>query len=132
MTASSTPAPPDGVTAPWWEATRERRLTVQRCRTCGTAQHHPRPLCTTCGGGDLTFEDAAGTGTVHTFTVVHRAPVPDRDVPYVVAIVTLDEGVRLLTELVDVDPDAVRCEQPVTVRWRALDDGRHLPVFALA
>lgn len=126
------PAPADGVSVPWWDATRDRRLTVQRCRTCGAHQHHPRPLCTTCGGRDLTFVDAVGTGTVHSFTVVHRAPVADREVPYVVGIVSLDEGPRLMTELVDVDPDDVRCDQPVVVRWRALDDGRHLPLFAPA
>ena len=116
-------------TAEWWNATRERRLVVQRCNACGAFQHYPRALCTTCGATDLTFDEVTGTGSVVSFTVVHRAPSNQFTPPYVVALVRLDEGVQLLTNIVAA-PEDVRCDQPVAVVWAALDDGRHLPQFA--
>ena len=122
--------PVDDVTAPWWDATRERRLLVQRCESCGHLQHYPRALCTACGATDLGWDVASGRGTVDTFTVVHR-PLPGFEPPYVVARVRLAEGVVLLTNVVDVEPDGVRCDQAVRVSWRPLEDGRHLPVFTL-
>ena len=144
--------PVDDVTQPWWDATRERRLLVQRCNACGSHQHYPRALCavrgsTGCGGTDLGWVEAAGTGTVDSFTVVHRG-LPGFAAPYVVARVRLDlpggeRGVVLLTNLVDVDLslaegddpadlDArIRCDDAVSLRWRPLSDGRHLPVFGL-
>jgi uncharacterized protein len=126
---SRTVANPTPITQGWWDATRDQRLVIQSCTTCGHRQHEPRTLCRACAGDDLGHLDAAGTGTVVSFTVIHRAPSPDVDAPYVVAIVELDEGVRLLTNLVDVDPVDVTCDMPVTVTWLALDDGRHLPQY---
>ena len=124
--------PVDGVTQPWWDATRERRLLVQRCQGCEHLQHYPRALCTSCGGTSLGWVDAAGRGTIDSFTVVHRG-LPGFEAPYVVARVRLAEGVLLLTNIVDLDDGtraSLRCDQPVTLTWRALADGRHLPVFA--
>lgn len=114
----------------WIEAAGDRRLLVQRCQSCGAHQHYPRSLCTSCHGTDLELVDASGRGVVHSFTVIHRAPRPDVAVPYVVAIIELEEGVRLLSHVVDCEPDEVRCDQPVSVRWRPGADGRPLPVFA--
>ena len=122
-----TEIPVDEVTGPWWEAIRERRLTVQRCRECGHRQHYPRALCTGCGGDDLDLVDVSGRGTVDSFTVVHRAP--GLTTPYVVARVRLAEGPVMLTNLVGADPDDWACDAPVHVDWRPLPDGRHLPVF---
>jgi uncharacterized protein len=124
------PITPD--TKAWWEATRDRRLVVQRCRHCGHHQHYPRDLCTACAGADLELVPAGGRGTVYSFTVVHRAPGPPFDPPYVVALVRLDEGPQVLTNIVGCEPSEVRCDQPVTVSWEPLDDGRHLPVFTPA
>lgn len=122
-------AEPDGVTRPWWDATRDERLTVQRCRTCGRSQHYPRASCRSCGSVDLELAPATGRGIVHSFTVVHRTPHPAFTTPYVVALVDLDEGVRLLTNVVGCDPDGVRCGIAVRVTWEPLPDGRRLPVF---
>jgi uncharacterized protein len=119
----------DGATQGWWDATRERRLVVQRCEACGHHQHYPRPLCLACSSTEVAFVDAVGTGHVHSFTVVHRAPTDDFTPPYVVALVRLAEGPVLMSNIVGCDPEEVRCEMPVRVDWRALDDGRHLPVF---
>lgn len=124
----------------WWDATRERRFLLQRCSACGTVQHHPRLLCTGCGatGDVLGWAEASGDATVHAVTVVHRAGADHVTAPYAVALVDLAEGPRLLTWVVDVDPDQVRCDQPVRLAWRPHpDDGdgerpRHLPVFVPA
>lgn len=122
--------PPDEVTGGWWEATRQRRLVLQRCAACDRAQHPPRALCAGCGSTtDLEWVDASGAGTVDTCTVVHRAPSPAFTPPYVVARVRLPEGPVLLTNVVDTDPYAVGIGDRVRLGWRPLPDGRALPVF---
>lgn len=124
---------PDAITADWWAATREHRLTVQRCSACAGAQHPPRSVCIHCGRTDtLRLQDAAGTGVVDSFTVVYRAPAPDLEVPYVIARVRLDEGVICLTRLTNADPNAWRIGDRVVVDWVDLADGRALPVFVPA
>ncbi|MEU8132011.1 Zn-ribbon domain-containing OB-fold protein [Streptodolium elevatio] len=120
---------PDEVTGPWWDATRERRLVVQRCADCGRLQHYPRALCTACGKTLLEFTGVTGRGRVDTFTVTYRAPRPEIEVPYVVARVRLHEGPILLSTVVGCAPEAVVCDMPVVVDWRPLPDGRALPVF---
>lgn len=114
----------------WFAAARERRLLVQTCLACGHRQHHPRAVCTRCGRMKrLGWTEAAGTGTVDSFTVVHRAPGPDFDPPYVIARVRLAEGPLLLTRIVGCPPGTVRCDQPVRLDWWARPDGSVLPVF---
>ncbi len=123
--------PGDELTAGWWDATREHRLTLQRCGACSGAQHPPRAVCVSCGSpGELVLCDAAGRGVVDSFPVVHQAPVRDLEVPYVIARVRLDEGPILLTRLEGrEDPDAWRIDDRVTVGWVDLADARALPVF---
>jgi len=123
--------PVDDVTAPWWEATRGQTLLIQQCSACGHLQHYPRALCTACGATALGWMESPGVGVVDSFTVVHRGLPGYAEAPYVVARVRLAEGVVLLTNLVDVDQAALRCDQPAELRWRALSDGRHLPVFTV-
>ena len=110
---------PDAVTAPFWEGVAEGVLRIQRCASCGRHVFYPRAVCPHCGGTDLTWVESTGAGRVHSFTVVHRAPPDYRDeVPYVVALVELEEGVRLMTRLVEVEPSAVRVDLPVEVAIR--------------
>ena len=111
----------------WWEATRDRRLLVQSCARCEHRQHYPRAMCTRCGGTDLGWIEAGGGGTVYSFTHSHRSPDPSAFEPsYTIAIVTLDEGPRLLTT---VTGPGVRCDTRVRLGWKPLEDGRYLPVF---
>lgn len=118
--------PADEMTAAWWDATREHRLTVQACTACGHLQHPPRALCTGCGGTDHLVQQAvSGAGTVDTYTVVYRSPRPDVETPYVIARVRLAEGPILLTRL----PVEPTIGDAVTVGWVDLPDGRALPVF---
>lgn len=104
-------------TAPYWEAARAGRLLLPRCRTCGRAHHHPRPWCPHCWSQDLTWEEAAGTGEVVTFTVVHQPPSPAFETPYVLAVIELDDGPRMMANVVDVDPSAVRIGLRVAVTF---------------
>ncbi len=120
----------DPLTRPYWSAARAGRLLVQRCTTCGHTQHYPRARCRRCLGEPV-WEQSSGTGRVHTFTVVrqnHAAPF-DRLQPYVVAMVDLDDGPRLLSNLTDVAPDDVAIGLPVEVWFLVVDDDVALPMF---
>ncbi len=123
--------PADELTAGWWAATREHRLAVQVCDSCAGVQHPPRAVCTHCGRSDrLTLQDASGGGEVDSYTVVHQAPAPNVEVPYVIARVRLDEGVVLLTRLEGrEDLESWRIDERVVLDWVDLPDGRALPVF---
>jgi uncharacterized OB-fold protein len=110
---------PDADTAPFWNAVAAGRLDVQRCQSCRRYVFYPRSLCPHCGGVDLKWATVTGRATVYSFTVVHRAPAEfQAEAPYVVALVDLEEGVRMLTRLVDVEPAAVRVAMPVEVTLR--------------
>lgn len=122
-------AQPDAITQPWWDATREGKLMVQRCAACGRHQHYPRNICTSCGRLDPELVETAGRGTVYSHTTVHRAPHPAFTPPYVVVLVRLAEGPVLLANIVGAEPGSVRCDMPVKLMWEDLEDGRRLPVF---
>jgi uncharacterized OB-fold protein len=100
---------PTPETRPYWEAARRHELTLQRCRGCGRFFFYPRAVCPHCFGAELEWQRVSGRGTLHTFTIVHRGL---RDFPlgppYVIAIVELAEGPRLMTNLVGVEPDPTR------------------------
>lgn len=114
----------DPESAPWWEACGRGELLVRRCQACGRAHLHPRVHCPTCWSEDVDWEVASGRGRLHTWSVVHRNDLPpfgDR-VPYVAALVDLEEGPRMATAIVDADPDGLTIDQPVTVVFRAVPD----------
>ena len=118
----------DPTTAPFWEGTRSGVLLIQRCRDCGRHQFYPRPFCLSCASDSVEWIQAAGTGTVYSRTTVHRAPPGATvDAPFVVAIVELDEGPRMLTALAG---GPSRIGDRVTVRWRTRAEGPPVPVFA--
>jgi uncharacterized OB-fold protein len=116
---------------PFWAATAEHRLVLQRCAACGAVQHYPRSACRVCLSTELAWIDAAGTGTVYSFTVVRRPMMPAfrEAAPYVYALVDLDEGVRMITNVVGVAVDDVRIGQRVRVVFEAAEDGTMLPLF---
>jgi len=119
-------------TAFFWEGTREGELRIQRCRACGSLRHPPGPLCPRCGSHDRGHVLASGRGTVYSFVVHHRPPVPGKRLPLVIALVELEEGVRMLGELQDVDPGAVQVGQAVRSRMQRVDDELTLPQWVPA
>jgi uncharacterized OB-fold protein len=125
---------PTPISAPFWQAAREGRLVVQRCEHCGHRQHYPRSLCTRCGGERLGWHECSGRGRVKTFTVIRRAvsAAYEPDVPYVVALVELEEGPTLMSNVVGPTAQAVRIGSPVRVRFDAWTPELSVPVFVLA
>ena len=123
---------PEPDTGPFWEATREERLTYQVCRRCGGVVFYPRSHCTHCTSLDLDLRTSAGRGSIYSFTVIRQQGHPffRGRVPYVVAYVDLDEGFRMLTE-VKGDPGLVGIGQRVEVRWEEGDEVR-VPIFVPA
>ena len=115
----------------FWEALARHELYFQRCRDCGTKRFYPRALCTSCLSSATEWVRASGRGTVHTFSVTHQNQVPGfRDeLPYVLAIVELEEGVRLMTNVVGCAPDAVRIGMAVEVVFEDVTPEVTLPKF---
>lgn len=114
-------------TAFFWEGTAVGELRIQRCPDCGTLRHPPGPMCPSCGGGKADHVVAGGRGEVFSYVVHHHPAVPGRTVPFVVALVELEEGVRMLGELLDVDPQRVRIGMPVRAALTEVDDELTLP-----
>lgn len=123
---------PTPETRPFWEAARRHELMLPRCRQCGPVFFYPRATCPRCLSTDLAWTVVSGRGTLHTFTIVHRGarnfPLPS---PYVMAIVELDEGPRMMTNLVGVTPDPAALEigMPVEVAWADVTPEVTLPHF---
>ena len=125
------PAPiPDAETEPYWQAVNEGRLMVQRCTVCGRSQLYPRWRCLRCRG-EVEWVDAGGGGTVYSFTVIRQnfSRSFKHLIPYVVALVDLDEGPRLMTNLVGVDPDDVEIGMRVRVKFEQVSDEASVPLF---
>jgi uncharacterized protein len=104
------------LTAPFWEAARRHELVCQRCTKCSSWIFYPREQCPTCFSRDLEWAPVSGRGRVFAFTIIHQPANAafESEVPYAYAIVQLDEGVRMPTNIIDCDLDAVRVDMPVT------------------
>ena len=116
-------------TAFFWEGTARGELRIQRCRGCGTLRHPPGPMCPACGADKPEYLLAAGTGEVYSYVVHHHPPVPGHQAPFVVALVQLTEGVRMVGELLGVDPDGVRVGMPVRAEFLKVDSDLTLPAW---
>jgi hypothetical protein len=114
---------PTRLTEPFWKGTRRGVLLIQRCRACGHWRWTPKLACPHCWSEDTEWAEVSGRGTLYSYTVVHRPVDPAQfRAPYVLAIVQLDEGPRLLTNIVDCELDALRVDMPVAVRFERIDD----------
>jgi uncharacterized OB-fold protein len=120
------PAYGDALSAPFWEAAARRELILQRCAECGHWQFYPRPFCLACQSDNVGWQPAAGTGTVYSQTTVNIQIAPEFTPPYVVAVVELDEGPRLTTNIVNGD---TQIGDKVKVAWRERENAPPLPVF---
>ncbi|MCY3640122.1 MAG: Zn-ribbon domain-containing OB-fold protein, partial [Gammaproteobacteria bacterium] len=118
-------------TQPFWDACAQGRLLLQRCGDCGHLQLYPRLLCAACGSRTLGWVEASGRGTVKTFTIIRRAVSAafEPDAPYVVALVELEEGPTLMSNIIGRDPASVAIGQPVRVTFEARGEGIAVPQF---
>jgi len=115
-----------------WDALRRHELYIQRCTDCGEAYFYPRNVCPGCLSDDVEWFRASGRGRLHTFTILpHGGPRPPLPPPYVVAVVELEEGPRMMSNLVGVepDPDQIRCDMPVVIEYVDVTDECTLPRF---
>ena len=122
---------PDPDSAPFWAGLAEGRLLLQQCRACARHRFPPAETCPHCRGVEAEWQPAGGNGRVYSWIVV-RHPVPAEvfadEVPYVVALIDLDEGVRIVSNLVGIEPEAVRDGMPVRLTFRD-SGGRVLHAF---
>jgi len=116
-------------TAFFWDGTARGELRIQRCGGCGALRHPPGPMCPACGADKPEYVLAAGTGEVYSYVVHHHPPVPGRQVPFVVALVQLTEGVRMVGELLGADPEQVRIGLPVRAEFVTVDGSLTLPAW---
>ncbi|MEX0682809.1 MAG: Zn-ribbon domain-containing OB-fold protein [Dehalococcoidia bacterium] len=122
---------PSAVSQPFWDGLAVGELRVQKCDACGRYVFYPRPFCPHCLSDSLTWTPLSGRGRVYTYTIVRRAmnPAFTADVPYVFAIVELEEGPRLPTNVINCPPDAVRVEMPVKAVYDKVTAGIALLKF---
>jgi uncharacterized protein len=111
----------------FWAGVAQDRLLLARCAKCSNLQHPPSPMCPVCGSLEWDAQEATGRGTVHSW-VVSRHPTEGDELPRIVALVELEEGHRLVSNLQDVDPAQVVNDMPVEVVFREVD-GMKLPQF---
>ena len=127
------PLSPGPDALPFWQAANRHELRLPYCLACQAFFFYPRPLCPRCGADRIDWRRCGGRGRVYTFCIQYQTSVPGlkQAVPFVTAIIELEEGPRLMTILVDVapDPESVRCEMPVEVAFVNLPSGQSLPVF---
>lgn len=132
MTTATKPTPQgDAALAPFLDAARHQHLVVQRCRGCGTLRFPAREICSTCLAAEADWVPVKGHGEVFTFNVMHQVYHPGfaAEVPYVVAMVQLEEGPRLVTNVVDCPPHEMRIGLPVEVVFDAVTPEVTLPKF---
>lgn len=129
MTETLRPLPePTAVTAPFWDACARGVLMHPRCDDCERAFFPPHLACPHCRAVSWSWAESAGLGEIYSFSIVHRAPQPGFALPYVIAVVDLDEGFELMTNIVGTEPNSVRIGQRVRVAWHD-EGGAVLPAF---
>jgi uncharacterized OB-fold protein len=121
---------PEPDTQPFWDATKEHRLTYQVCDKAHVV-FFPRAHCPTCGSRNLETKDSKGEGTVYTYSIVrlNRHPAFAPLVPYAVAYIDLDEGFRIMSNVVDVDVETIKVGDRVRVKWEDQESGVSIPLF---
>jgi len=116
-------------TAFFWEGAREHKLLIQRCTGCGALRHPPRPMCGACHSLEWDTLESTGRGVVYSFVMPQHPQYPWFEYPYIAALVELEEGTRLVTNVVGAAPDEVTIGMPVEVAFEEFDDGLVLPMF---
>jgi uncharacterized OB-fold protein len=115
--------------AVFWDAAAEGRLVAQRCGECGVLRHPPRPMCPHCRSLQIDVVELSGRGTLYSYAVLHHPRSPAFDYPLLTALVDLDEGIRVVSNLVDVEAGDVRIGMPLEVTFTPTAGAAQVPVF---
>jgi uncharacterized OB-fold protein len=124
----------DFETQAFWDGCKEGKFLIRHCNACGRDHFYPRPFCPTCWSADVVWKQASGRATLYTYSIVHVNDLPpfaDR-VPYVAAVVELDEGPRVMTNVEGVAFDDLRVDMPLVVAFKPISDDVTIPVFRAA
>jgi uncharacterized OB-fold protein len=119
-------------TEEFWAGARRGELRIQRCNSCGRAYFFPRPFCPRCSSRDVEWFTASGRGRLYSYVINYRPAMGFHDwTPYVIAVVELEEGPRLMTNIIGVEPtpDNLPIDLPLQVTWERQDDTITLPLF---
>ena len=125
---------PEGDTVAFWDAAREGRLLIRHCLDCDVYSYYPRPFCPKCWSEEVEWYEASGRATLYTWSVIYandQPPFRDR-VPYVAAVVDLEEGPRMMTNVVDCPFEELRIGMPLRVTFQPTSDEFTIPVFVRA
>lgn len=114
----------DAESRPFWDAAAQGKMLLGHCRACGAAHYYPRSICPHCFGTDTEWTPMSGRGTIYSYSITRRV-----DVPYVIAYVTLPEGVTVMSNIVECDVDTLHVGQQVELSFRTTEGGQALPVF---
>jgi uncharacterized OB-fold protein len=122
---------PTPETEHFWQGTREGELRLQRCLDCAHVYFPPRPFCPQCAHREVEVFPATGRATLYSYVINHR-PTPGHEPPYAIAVVQLEEGPRMMTNLIDCEqtPEALILDMPLSVRFEAMNEEISLPFFA--
>jgi len=115
---------PNPETKAFWDAAAAGRLMIGRCTACSQVHYYPRAICPYCLSDKTELQQASGSGTIYTYSVMRRAPIP-----YAIAYVTLSEGPTMMTNIVDCDLDKIRIGQAVRLVFKPSDGGPPVPMF---
>jgi uncharacterized OB-fold protein len=116
----------------YWEAAADGKLVAQRCGDCGVLRHPPRPMCPHCQSLAIDIVLLSGRGTLYSYAVLHHPQNPAFDYPVLAALVELDEGIRVLSELTGIEPVDIRIGMPLTAGFAATAGDMAVPVFRAA
>jgi len=121
----------NATTLPFWQAAAQHRLVVQRCTSCEHTRLPPAPICPECRSADSDWKEISGRGEVYTYTIVHRAIAAGQPLPTIIAVIALDDagGVRMISNLVGVDPGGVAIGMPVELVWEDMSADLSIPRF---
>ena len=128
---SMPPPMADGITLPWWQAAAEHRLVVQRCTSCEHTRLPPSPICPECRSADSDWREVSGRGEIYTYTLVRRPIAAGQELPYAIAVIALENsgGVRMISNVVDVDPATLAIGLPVELAWEDMSADLAIPRF---
>jgi len=139
QSSSAAPAKPTRLRPPighdnkwWWEGINRGELLIQRCKRCGVLRHPARPMCGKCQSTEWDTVVSKGKGTVYSHVVLHHPQVPGYEYPLIAALIELEEGTRIVSNLVGMDPAEVRIGMPVQLSIEAVDEQMKLPLFRRA